>query len=87
MLVLTGKSNSPFYQRSMRLVILDLIYQARQTPNVFVRTTWAKTRGILEFQLREITPHNSAARIAVKQRPTAPEGVAYQLADCAASRR
>ena len=70
-------------QRSMRLVILARISQTRRMPNVFVRTTWAKTRGLSEFQLREITPCHSAARIAVKRRATASEGVAYQLADCA----
>ena len=37
-------------------------------------------RGLSEFQLREIAPHYSASKIAVKRPPTAPEGVAYQLA-------
>ena len=74
-------------QRSMRLVILSRISRARRTTNVFVRTKWAKTRGLSEFQLLLRSPRHSAARIAVNQRPTAPEGVAYQLADCAASRR
>ena len=55
--------------------------------NVSVRTTWAKKSGLSEFQLNEITPRHSAARIAVKRRPNAPKGVVYQLADCAASWR
>ena len=38
-------------------------------------------RGLSEFQLLSRTPHNSADKISVKRRPTAPEGVAYQLAD------
>ena len=67
-------------------MILARISRARQMPNVLVNTTWAKTRGISEFQLLLITPRHSAAKIAVKRCPTAPEGVAYQLADCAASR-
>ena len=77
----------PLSQRSMRLVILARISWSWQTPNVLVSTTWAKTRGLLEFQLHDRTPRHSAARIALKRRPTAPEGVAYQLADCAASWR
>ena len=71
----------------MRLVILSRISRARQMPNLFVRMTWVKTRGILEFQLREITPRYYVAKISETWRPTDPEGVAYQLADCAASRR
>ena len=71
----------PLSQRSIRRVSLALIYRALQTPNVFVRTTWAKTRGLLEFQLLLKTPRHSSAKISVKQRPTDPEGVAYQLVD------
>ena len=71
----------------MRLVILARISRAWQMPNVFVRTTWVKTRGLSEFQLYEITPRHSASKISVKRRPNAPEGLAYQLADCAASWR
>ena len=74
-------------QRSMRHVILARILWARRTTNVFVRTTWEKTRCLSEFQLRDIIPCHSAARIAMKRCPTAPKGVAYQLADSAASRR
>ena len=77
----------PLSQRSMRLVILAQISWSRRTPNVFVSTTRANTRGMSDFQLRDITPGHSATRIAVKRRPTAPEGVAYQLANCAASWR
>ena len=77
----------PLSQRSMRLVIRARVSWDRRTLNIFVSTTWAKTRVLLEFQLRDITPRHSAARISVKRCPTAPEGVAYQLADCAASRR
>ena len=77
----------PLSQRSMRLVILARISRARRMPNVFVRTIWAKTRGLSEFQLLLKTLRHSSDNIAVKRRPTAPEGVAYQLADCAASRR
>ena len=65
----------------MRRVILARIYWDRRTPNILVRTMWAKTRGLLEFQLLVRTPHHSAAKIALNRRPTAPEGVAYQLAD------
>ena len=65
----------------MRLVILARISQAQRTPNVLIRTTWEKTRGLSDFQLRASTPLHSAAKIAVKRRPTTPEGVAYQLAD------
>ena len=57
------------------------IYRAWRMPNVFVRKMWAKTRGLLEFQLRERIPRHSAANIDMKRRPTALEGVAYQLAD------
>ena len=71
----------------MRLFFLAQISRAWRTPIVLVSTTWAKTRGLSEFQLREITPRHSAARITVKRRPTAPEGVAYQLADFTANRR
>ena len=46
-------------QMSMHLVILALISRARRTPNVFVRTTWAKTRGLSEFQIHDITPLHS----------------------------
>ena len=71
----------PLSQRSICCISLALISRALQTPNIFVRTTWAKTRGISEFQLLPITPRHSADKITVRQRPTAPEGVAYQLAD------
>ena len=54
---------------------------ALRTFTVFVRTTWANTRGILEFQLLSITPRHYTTSMAVKQRPTSPEGVAYQPAD------
>ena len=53
---------------------------------ILIRSTWANTRGLLEFQLLQRNPRHSAAIMAVKQCPTAPEGVAYQLADYAASR-
>ena len=66
---------------------LARISQAWLTPNILVRTTWAKMRGLSEFQLHEITPRHSAAKISVKRRPTAPKGVAYQIADYASSRR
>ena len=46
-----------------------------------------KTRGLLEFQVLPIPPRHYAARMAVNQRPTAPEDVAYQLAKCVAIRR
>ena len=62
-------------------MIIARISRARWVPNVFVRTTLEKTRGLLEFILCDITPHYSVAKIAVKQHPTAPEGVAYQIAD------
>ena len=71
----------------MHLVILAGISRAQRTPNVFVIMTWEKTRGLSDFQLLLSSYRHSAAKIAVKRRPTAPEGVAYQLADCAASRR
>ena len=74
-------------QSSIRLVIHSRISRALQTPNVFVRTTWEKTRGILEFKLRSITPCHSMATMAVKRSPTAPVGVAYQIANWVASRR
>ena len=63
------------------------ISRALQKHSVFVRMTWEKTRGLLEFQLWSITPFHSMARMTVKRRPTAPVGVAYQLADWASSRR
>ena len=56
-------------------------------PSVFVRTMRANTRGVSEFQLRSITCCHSTDRMDVKQRPTAPVGVEYQLSDWAASRR
>ena len=62
-------------------MILARISRDWRTPNVFVRTMWAKTRGLSEFQLSEITPRNYAAKISVKRRPTATEGVEYQIAD------
>ena len=62
-------------------MILARISLARRTPNVFMRTTWAKTRDLSELQLRARTPRRSVAKIAVKPLPTAPEGVAYQIAD------
>ena len=68
-------------------MILARISRARRMPNVLVKMAWAKTMGLSELQLLLRTPRHSAARIAVKRRPTAPEGVAYQLAECAASRR
>ena len=71
----------PLSQRSIGLVIWARISWALRTPNVFIRTTWAKTRGLFEFQLLPRTPRHSAAKIAVNRRPTAPEGVAYQLSD------
>ena len=71
---------------SIRLLICFWISLALQTPNVFVKTMWEKTRGLLEFQLLSRTLRHFAAKIAVKRRPTAPEGGTYQLSDCAASR-
>ena len=65
----------------MRLVIRAGISQDLRKPKVFVRTTWAKTRGVFEFQLRSITPCYSTASMAVKRGPTTPAGVAYQIAD------
>ena len=76
----------PLSQRSIRLVICARISRALHTPNVFIRTTWAKARGLSEFQLLSITHRYSAGSMAVKRRPTAPEGVVYQLSECAASR-
>ena len=75
------------YQRSIRLVILARIYLALRTPNIFVRMTWKKTRSLSEFQPLPKYPCHSAARISGKRCPTAPEGVAYQMANCAAGRR
>ena len=59
---------------------------ALRKPSVLVRMTWEKTRGLLEFQLLPTTPLHYAASMAVKRRNTAPECVAYQLANCAAIR-
>ena len=39
------------FQRSIRMVILARISLAIQTPSVFVRTMWAKKRGLSEFQV------------------------------------
>ena len=60
------------------------IYFDLWTPKVFVRTMWAKTRGLSEFQLLLITPRQSAPKISVKRCPSAPKGVTYQLANCMA---
>ena len=68
-------------------MIRDCVFLDLQMPNVFVRTTWSKTRGLSEFQLLLRTPRYSAASIAAKLCPTVPEGVVYQLANCVASRR
>ena len=76
----------PLYQRSIRLVIHAWISLALRTPNVFMRTTWEKNRGISDFQVLLSTPRHYSARMAVNWRPTAPKGMAYQLTDCAASR-
>ena len=46
-----------------------------------------KEKGSLGVTTTNNYPCHSAATIAVKRRPTAPEGVAYQLANCAARRR
>ena len=46
----------PLYQRSIRCISLDRISRALHTPNVFMRTTWAKMKGLLDFQLLTITP-------------------------------
>ena len=56
-------------------------------PSVFVMTTWENKRGLLEFQVLPSTPCQSSASMAMERHPTVPEGVAYQLADCVASRR
>ena len=66
---------------NLTLIPLDL-----RITNVFVRKTWTKTRGLLEFQLLLITLCHSEARIALNQRPNELEGVAYELVDCGASR-
>ena len=76
----------PLYHRSRRRSILAWIYLALWEPSVWVKTTWAKTRGILEFHIRLSTPRHSAARTAVNQLPTFPGGVDCHLANCAASR-
>ena len=74
-------------QRSALLVIMALISLALRTLNIFVRMTWAKTRGLSEFQLLPRAPCHSLARFSVNRRPTDPEAVAYHLADCVTSRR
>ena len=82
----TRPAKRPIYQRSIRLVIRARISLALRTLSVFVRMTWSKTRSLLDFQILPSTPYHSADSIALKRRPTAPEGVAYQLADCETSR-
>ena len=76
----------PLSQRYIRLVIRARISLALQTPSVFMRTMWAKIRGLLEFQVLPSTSCHYEASMAVKWRPTSTEGVAYQLANCAAIR-
>ena len=75
----------PLSQRSNRRSILARIYLTLHAPSVFVKTTWAKTRGLSEFHLRSSNPRHSAARTEVNRRPTFPRGVEYHLADCTAS--
>ena len=77
------------YQAYMETSLLEVhppgdplwISFALRKPNVFVRMTWARTRGTSEFQLLSITSLHSVVSMDVKRHPTAPEGVAYQLAD------
>ena len=44
----------------------------RWTPNALLIMMWVNTRIFFQFQIMLSNPHNSAARIAVNQRPTAP---------------
>ena len=73
----------PLSQSSICLVIRYKISLALRKPNVFVRTTWEKMRGLSEFQVLPSIPHHSAASMAMNRIPTAPEGLAYQLVGCA----
>ena len=66
-------------QKSIRLVIRAQISLDLRTPNVFMRTTWAKTKGLSKFQVLTITHRHYASRMAMNRHPTTSEGVAYQL--------
>ena len=80
-LILPGLYGDPSSRGLPPPVICDRISLVLRTPSVFVRMTWEKTRGLLEFQVLPINPRHCGANMAVKRRPTVSEGVAYQLAD------
>ena len=78
---------TPFHQRSTLLVIWDQIYLDLRTPRVFMRRTWVNKGGLSELHVLKRNSRHSAARMAMNQRPTKPEGMVYQLYECAVSRR
>ena len=57
---------------------------ALQMPIIFLRKTWEKKRGLLELQVLLSTSRHSTASMAAKRRPTVPECLAYQIANCMA---
>ena len=83
----TRSTCMPLSQRSNRQSVLAQISLSLWAPSVFVKTTWANTRGRLEFHFQSITFSHSSGSTIVSRRPILPGGVAYQLAYCAASWR
>ena len=66
----------PLSQRSIHLVIIELISMDLQTLIILVKITWENTRGLSEFQLLLRHPRHSVSTIDVNWQPTIPGGVA-----------
>ena len=69
---LTRPAYIPLSQGYSQRSILARISLSLWVIRVVVSTTWAKTRGLLEFHFQSINPRHCTASTAVNRRPTLP---------------